>query len=126
MWQASDVSGPFVDGRSSSRYVFTVVNPGRSSIRDVFVEVDFKIPVSRVRDSQAADPADRRWELMKPVIGAGAQRVWERRLEVAWVERERLHEMTATVHFHDSEGTSCNNTWGPQKSIRELYRNSGS
>ncbi len=109
MWQASEVSGPDVDGKSTSRYVFTVVNPGRSPIRDVFVEVDFQIPVSRVRDGQAADPADRRWELVTPVIGGGAERVWERRLEMAWADRERLHEMTAVVHFHDSSGISHNN-----------------
>ena len=86
-------------------------NPGRMPVDDVRVDWYFKCPVQRRRDG-VLDPSTTHLQLVQPVLLAGGERRWHRRLVMSYAEAEvALPDTYAEVHFVDVEGNSHTNRW---------------
>ncbi|GAA3530752.1 hypothetical protein GCM10022234_29950 [Aeromicrobium panaciterrae] len=111
-WRATVVPRvPDPDGSGMWVYEITVNNPGRLPITYVEVEVTFPVDVRRHHHDGHVGRPVRSFTLSAPVVVAGGNRPWKRRLYIPFESRNELKRTTAVVTFQVADGGRYSNRW---------------
>jgi len=99
------------DDDAQWRYEIAAHNPGRLPIDNVQIRLVFPCDLRRVHYSGRFDQPAPELTLATPVLAGGDRRLWNRRLRIAYNQKDHLTATYAEISFRDIDNGEHTNRW---------------